>query len=436
MNKVLRGAVLTFYDDPFHKKAEDCYSYFADGLVEISEGAIVRVGSYEKLFRSLPIDVEILDFSGHLITPGLIDTHVHYPQIPMVGAAGEQLLDWLNKYTFPTELQFSDKEYAREIAKVFLKETLEAGTTTAMVYATVFADSVDVFFEESEKLGTRMICGKVLMDRNAPGALLDTPESAYDESKRLIDKWHGRGRQLYAITPRFAPTSTDVQLALAGKLFKEYPSVFMQTHLCENKGEVAWVKELFPERKSYLDVYDHFGLVGKNSVFGHCVHFDDEDFQTLNEKNAAIAHCPSSNMFLGSGLFDLKKAKTGAHPVKVGIGTDLGAGTGFSQLKTLCDAYKVAQLNGDSISALQGFYLATRGGAEALNLEDKIGSIEPGMEADLVVWDFEPTDFLKFRMSHCRTFEETLFAKMIMGDERNVKATFVNGECVYENAKS
>lgn len=429
----IRGSILTFHADPFKVNPSESYQYIADGLVVIADGVIVSVGEFEVISAELDISIQITDYTGHLITAGFVDAHVHYPQIPMVGAQGAQLLEWLNQYTFPTEAKFSDKEYAREIAKIFLAETLKAGTTTAMVYATVFSESVEAFFEESERLNTRMICGKVMMDRNAPDNILDTAQSAYDDSKALIKKWHGKGRQLYAITPRFAPTSTNEQLTLAGKLYAEYPDVYMQTHLCENEGEIEWVKELFPERESYLDVYDHFGLVGERSVFGHCVHFENADFKTLNQKNAAIAHCPSSNMFLGSGLFDLRKAKTGKHPVKVGVGTDLGAGTSFSQLNTLSDAYKVAQLRGDSMTAIEGFYLATRGGAEALNLEDKIGSIGPGIEADFVVWDAEPTEFFKFRNNNAKSLEESLFAQIILGDERNVKATYVSGECVYES---
>ncbi len=427
----IRGSVLTFHNDPFRGTPSDAYQYIENGLIVLDDGKIEAVGRYDSLKDKLGSEIDIVDYSGKLLTAGFIDTHVHYPQIPMVGAYGSQLLEWLNNYTFPTELKFKDKEFARSVAHMFLKQCLKAGTTTAMVYGTVFSESVDAFFEESEKLNTRMLCGKVLMDRNAPDGLLDTPETGYTESKALIEKWHGNGRQLYAITPRFAPTSTREQLTLAGKLFGEYPDVFMQTHLCENKGEMEWVSELFPERKSYLDVYDYYGLVGKRSVFGHCIHFTDEDFQTMSTKKAAIAHCPSSNLFLGSGLFDLRKAKSGEHPVLVGLGTDLGAGTSFSQLQSLGDAYKIAQLRDDALTGLEGFYLATRGGAESLGLEDKIGSLAPGMEADIAVWDMAATEFLEYRMSFAQSLEEKLFNQMILGDDRSVFATYVNGKCVY-----
>jgi guanine deaminase len=429
---ILRGSTLSFYADPFVEGDDKSYTFLKDALVFLEEGKITEIGTYQALKNQIPEGFEITDFSGHLITPGFIDTHVHYPQTTMIGAYGQQLLEWLTNYTFPTEAKFKDKEHARSVAKMFLKQTIKAGTTTSMVYGTVFKDSVNVFFEESEKLGTRMLCGKVLMDRNAPEEILDTAESGYNESKELIEKWHNNGRQLYVITPRFAPTSTREQLKLAGKLFNEYPDVFMQTHLCENEGEIAWVKELFPERKSYLDVYDYYGLVGKRAVFGHCVHFEDEDFETMSKKKAAISHCPTSNLFLGSGLFDLKKAKTGKHPVAVGLGTDLGAGTSFSQLQTLNEAYKIAEMRGNALTAIQGYFLATRGGAESLGLEDKIGSLEKGMEADITIWNLASTEIIDYRLTFAKDLEEKLFVQMILADDRSVHATYVNGEKVYD----
>lgn len=433
---ILRGSTLTFHADPFTVGDDNSYTFITDALLFISEGLITKIGPYDELKNEIPKEVEIIDYSGHLITAGFIDTHVHYPQTPMIGAYGQHLLEWLNNYTFPTEAKFKNKEFAKSVAKEFLKQTIKAGTTTSMVYGTVFKDSVDAFFEESEMLGTRMLCGKVLMDRNAPKEILDTPESGYNDSKELIEKWHKKGRQLYVVTPRFAPTSTREQLKLAGKLFNEYPDVFMQTHLCENEGEIAWVKELFPERKSYLDVYDYYGLVGRRSVFGHCVHFEDEDFKTMSQKKASISHCPTSNLFLGSGLFDLKKAKTGKFPVYVGLGTDLGAGTSFSQLQTLNEAYKIAEMRDASLTALKGYYLATRGGAESLGLENKIGSLEKGMEADITIWNLTSTEIIDYRMQFAKELEEKLFVQMIMADDRSVLATYVNGEKVYDSNKN
>jgi len=430
---ILRGSTLSFHSDPFIVGDKESYTFIKDALLFINDGKITKIGTYESLQGKIPSDTEISDYTGHLITPGFIDTHVHYPQTPMIGAYGQHLLEWLENYTFPTEAKFKDKEFARSVAKMFLKQTIKAGTTTSMVYGTVFKDSVNAFFEESEKLGTRMLCGKVMMDRNAPENILDTPESGYNDSKELIEKWHNKGRQLYVVTPRFAPTSTREQLEMAGKLFNEYPDVFMQTHLCENEGEIAWVKELFPERKSYLDVYDHYGLVGKRSVFGHCVHFEDEDFETMSKKKASISHCPTSNLFLGSGLFDLKKAKTGKHPVYVGLGTDLGAGTSFSHLQTLNEAYKISEMRDSSLTAIKGYYLATLGGAESLGLEDKIGTLKEGSEADITVWNLASTEIIDYRLKFAKELEEKLFVQMVLADDRSVHATYVNGEKVYDN---
>jgi guanine deaminase len=369
--------------------------------------------------------------SDTLTMAGFIDCHVHYPQTQIVGAGGEQLIDWLERYTYVAEQQFAGKEYARAAARVFLNECFRAGTTTAAVFCTVHPQSVDAFFEEAEAAGARMIAGKMLMDRNAPGALTDTPARGYDESKALIAKWHGKGRQLYGVTPRFAATSTPEQLELAGALWREHPGTYLQSHIAENRGEVAWVKELFPGRKGYLDIYDHFGLLGERAIYGHGIWLTEDELLRCHESGTAIAHCPTSNQFLGSGLFDLKKAKRAERPVKIGLATDIGAGTSFSMLQTLNEAYKVAQLNGNTLSAGHAFYLATRGSAQALALEDAIGSIAPGMEADLVVLDLKSTPIIEYRMRDCRDIEEALFIQMILGDDRAVLATYVAGELAY-----
>jgi guanine deaminase len=308
---------------------------------------------------------------------------------------------------------------------------LRAGTTTAAVYCTVHPHSVDAFFAESSRFNTRMIAGKVLMDRNAPIDLLDTAERGYQESKALIQAWHGRGRQLYAITPRFAPSCTRGQLDAAGRLWKEHPGTYVQTHLCETEGEVAWVRELFPESRSYLDVYDRSGLTGPRAIFGHAIHMSEEDFCHCHRTGSALAHCPTSNLFLGSGLFRAFDARRPDRPVRTGLGTDLGAGTAFSQLQTLNEACKVSALNGTKLDALHAFYLATRGGAQALYLEDRIGSLAAGFEADIVVLDLKSTPAIEYRMRFCRTLVEKLFVLMTMGDDRSVKATYVAGEPVY-----
>lgn len=427
----LRGQIVSLHDNPFERSVSDCLSWHEDGLVVMQDGRITAAGPHEAVKGALPEGIVPVHHPDRIIMPGMIDTHVHYPQIQMIGAYGEQLLEWLGTYTFPTELEFADPAHAERVAQVFLRELLRAGTTTAMVYCTSHPQSVEAFFSESARLGTRMIAGKVLMDRNAPEALLDTAQRGHDESAALIARWHGHGRQLYAVTPRFAPTSTEAQLEAAGALLREYPGVYMQTHLCENRTEIDWVRELFPERSSYLDTYDHAGLVGPRSVFGHAIHMHEGDFCTCHEKGAALAFCPTSNLFLGSGLFRLSEATDPRRPVRVGLGTDVGAGTSLSQFQTLNEAYKVAALGGTRLDAIRAFYLATLGGARALYLDDRIGRIAPGYEADLIVVDTKATPFMAFRADYCRSIEETLFLLMTMGDDRAIAETWVAGRRVH-----
>jgi guanine deaminase len=356
----------------------------------------------------------------------------------MIAAYGAQLLEWLDKYTFPTEGKFHDKAYAREIASFFLDELLKHGTTTALVFTAVYPQSVDAFFEEASRRHLRMIAGKVLMDRNAPDFLTDTPETAYAESKQLIEKWHKHDRLLYAITPRFAVTSSDEQLRLAGKLLAEFPDVYMHTHLSENVNEVKLVAELFPESEGYLDVYDRAGLVGSKSVFAHGVLLTDAEFNRLSEARSTIAFCPTSNLFLGSGLFNLKKAKSVEAPVKVGLGTDVGGGTSFSMLETASEAYKVTQLRGENLSAFQALFLATLGGARALSLEDTLGNFEPGKEADFIVIDPKATPLMARRnptaiAASLPELADQAFATIMLGDDRAIHATYIMGELAYEN---
>lgn len=433
--KALRGAAVTLKANPFEHGGDACLEHHEDALVVIADGVITAFGPYGELAATLPAGVEPTHYPDALIAPGFIDAHVHYPQLQMIGAFGSQLLEWLDSYTFPAELGFADVRHAERVAKLFLRELLRAGTTTAMVYCTVHPHSVEALFAESERFNTRMIAGKVLMDRNAPAGLLDTAQSGYDDSLALIERWHGRGRQLYCVTPRFAPTSTEAQLDAAGALLRQREGLFMQTHLCENPGEVEWVRELFPARSSYLDVYAHAGLVGRRSMFGHAVHMHEGDFCTCHQAGAALAHCPTSNLFLGSGLFRLFDAVDPRRPVRVGLGTDVGGGTSLSQLQSLNEAYKVAALGGHKLNALQGFYLATLGGAHALYLDDRLGRIAPGYEADLCILDPKATPFLEFRSSYCADIQELLFVLMTLGDDRAVRATYVGGECVYDRAR-
>jgi guanine deaminase len=432
----MRGPALTYADDPFLVGIEAAMRYEPDAIVAMADGKITHFGPASEVRPKLPPGMSIRENGKDtLMMAGFIDCHVHYPQTQIIGAFGKQLIDWLNKYTFVAEQQFADKDHAREVAKVFLKECLRAGTTTASVYCTVYPQSVDAFFEEAEALDMRMIAGKVLMDRNAPDALTDTPKRGYDESKALIAKWHGRGRQLYCVTPRFAPTSTPAQMEMTGALWTEHPGTYLQSHVSENRGEVAWVKELYPERKGYLDVYDHYKQLGPRSIYGHGIWLTEEELRRCHETGAAIAHCPTSNEFLGSGLFNVENAKKAERPVRVGLATDLGAGTSFSILQTLNEAYKVAQLNGNPLSAGHAFYLATRGTAHALYLDDKIGSIAPGMEADVIVLDLKSTPIIEYRMRYCRDLEEALFIQMTMGDDRAVLATYIAGALAYSRPK-
>ncbi len=426
MLKVYRGEILHFLDDPDKVDLEQSYEYFEDGLLIIKDGLVQTVGNASELLETLTTDQAITHYKDGLIMPGFIDTHVHYPQTEMIASYGEQLLEWLENYTFPAERHFSDQAHGEDVAEFFLSQLLDAGTTTALVFGTVHPESVEAFFTIAQQKKLRMICGKVLMDRNCPDYLSDTPEQGYTESKALIEKWHKTDRLQYAITPRFAPTSSQQQLMRAGDLLAEYPDLYMQTHLCENDKEIAWVEQLFPESKNYLDVYDQSQLLSRRSVFAHCVHLKESEAARLGETNSAIAFCPSSNLFLGSGLFDLKQAKN--HQINVGLGSDIGAGTTFSMLSTINEAYKTQQLRGDKLSPYQSFYLATLGGAKSLDLEGCVGNFVPGAEADFIVLDYHATPLMDRRMKHCKNLTEKLFILSMLGDERHVKATHIMGE--------
>lgn len=437
--KAFRCSFLDFIADPFYASESESVRYIADGLLVLENGKVKELGTYENL-QDKYAEIPLTSYPGKLIMPGFIDTHIHFPQTEMIAAYGEQLLEWLSKYTFPTEGKFKDKAYARKVAAIFIDELLRNGTTTALVFAAVYPQSVDAFFEEASRRNLRMIAGKVMMDRNAPEFLLDTPEIAYQQSKELIQKWHKQNRLLYAITPRFAITSTDEQLRLAGKLLAEFPDVYLQTHLSENVDEVTWVKDLFPDCNGYLDVYDQAGLVGDRSVFAHGVQLTDAEFQRLSTANCAIAFCPTSNLFLGSGLFKLEKAKSVEHPVKLGLGTDVGGGTSFSILKTASEAYKVAQLRRQKLSPFQALFLATLGGARALSLEDKIGNFDVGKEADFIVLDTRATPLMAFRNSDptptsLDELAQKVFTLTMLGDDRAIRATYIAGKLAHERSR-
>jgi guanine deaminase len=432
LKHLYRSSILHFLSDP-DINGDDAYEFFEDGALIVVDGKVVDCGAANTLMTAHQ-DAEIIDYQGKLIIPGMIDTHIHFPQCEVIASYGEQLLDWLNNFTFPAERQFEDKDYASHIANFFLDELLKCGTTTAMVFGTVHKQSVDAFFEASQKRNTRMICGKVMMDRNAPEFLVDTPECAYTDSKELIERWHEKGRQLYAVTPRFAITSTNEQLDKAGQLLKQYPSVYLQTHISENKDEVAFVESLFPAAHDYLDVYDHFGLLGRRSVFAHGIHLQPREHKRLRETGASVSFCPTSNLFLGSGLLDV--ATLEKEQVAYSIATDVGGGTSFSMLQTLNEAYKVCQLQGQKLSPLKSLYLATLGNAKTLELDDKIGSFKRGNEADFAVLDFNSTPLMTLKQSRCKTLDEKLFAMIILGDDRAIAATYVAGKCAHSKLTS
>ncbi len=426
--QAFRGSILHFLENPAYVEEENSFDYFEDGLLYIENGFVKKCGSFETVSELLPKGVEIKDYTGKLIMPGFIDTHIHFPQTDIIASYGKKLMEWLETYTFPEEKKFKDKNHSDNVADFFLDELLRNGTTTALVLGTVHKESVEALFEKAQERNQRIIAGKVMMDRNCPEYLQDSPESGYMESKELIEKFHKKGRNLYAVTPRFAPTSTDEQLKKAGELLKEYDGLYLHTHVAENPDEIEFVKELFPDNRSYQDVYDQFELMGKRSVFAHAIYLDDKDFQRFSETGSAISFCPTSNLFLGSGLFNLKKSIE--YNINVGIGTDVGGGTTFSMLKTLSEAYKVCQLSGYNLSAYQGFYLATLGGAKSLSIDDKTGNFEPGKEADFIVIDFKSTPLMKRRMENTKDIIEKLFALMMMGDDRSVFETYVMGKSV------
>ncbi|MCC2971603.1 guanine deaminase [Massilia sp. IC2-476] len=424
-----RASLLHFHADPgFHG---DAHAWHEDGLLVVEDGRVKAAGDYAALIGSLPDGVTPHDYRGQLITPGFIDTHLHYPQTDMIASPSEGLLPWLETYTFPTERRFEDPAHARATAEFFLDELLRCGTTTAVVYCTVHPQSVDAFFEASEARNLRMVAGKVLMDRHCPDFLRDC-EGSVGDSAALIEKWHKRGRQLYAITPRFAPTSTDAQLRATAELAKAWPDTFIQTHVSENKDECKWVGELHPQSRSYLDVYERFGLMRPRALFGHCIWLDDEDFARMAATGGAVAVCPTSNLFLGSGLFDFEKAD-GANAL-LSLGTDVGAGTSFSILQTMNEAYKVARLKGSYLPALRMFYLATLGAARAMDLEGTIGSFVPGAEADFIVLDPKATPLLARRTAQLESLEELLFALALLGDDRAIRATYSGGALVHRRS--
>ncbi|HYF60910.1 MAG TPA: guanine deaminase [Burkholderiaceae bacterium] len=426
----IRAAFLHCVRDPGLDGSDaGAVEHLRDGVMVIRDGRIERLAPADALLPTLGADVAVHDLRGRIVVPGFVDVHVHFPQVDVIASHGTQLLDWLERYTFPAERRFADAAHAAEAATFFVDRLLENGTTTASVFCTVHATSVDAFMAEARRRGLLMIAGKCAMDRHAPDGLRDTAESSYAEAKALIERWHGVDRLRYAVTPRFAPTSTPEQLTLCGRLAAEHPGVHVQSHVAENRDEVAWAARLFPERRSYLDVYDHHGLLRERAVYAHCIWLDDADRARMTASGTAVAFCPTSNLFIGSGLYDLARGIAAGH--RIGLGTDVGGGTSYSMLRTLGEAYKVQQLLGTSMHPAYALYLATLGGARSLYLDDRIGSLAPGRDADLAVLDPAATPLLARRTGLRDDPLDAFFALAVLGDDRAIEQTWVAGVPVH-----
>ncbi|MGR3503928.1 guanine deaminase [Pseudaestuariivita sp.] len=423
MSKLLIGQTLEALADPFEVPPEAAFRHRARGGVLISEGRIAAVDEADALRARAS---EVVDHGDALILPGFVDAHVHYPQTRIIASWGKRLIDWLESYTFPEEARFGDSAYARAVAGDYLDLALAHGTTTMCSYGTIHPGSVEALFEAADARGMRVLAGKTCMDRNAPEDLRDTALSAYDDSKALLERWHGVGRLGYVITPRFAPTSTPEQLEALGALWAEHPGCLMQTHLSEQVEEIAWVRELYPEARDYLDVYERFGLLGARGVYGHAIHLEPREVDRLAEVGAGLAHCPTSNTFIGSGLMRVAALK--ARGIGMGLATDTGGGSSFSMLRTMAAAYEVGQLGGTALHPAQLVWLATAGAADVLHLADKIGRLAPGREADLCVLDLASTHAIAQRAARAEDLWQTLFPTLMMGDDRAIARVYVGGE--------
>ncbi|MBK0020332.1 guanine deaminase [Brucella pseudogrignonensis] len=427
MTKLLiRGRVLTFREEPQSLDDAQSYRYIEDGAVLVENGRIARLGDYADVSAEAGHDVQVADHRPHLILPGFIDTHIHYPQTQVVASYAANLLEWLNTYTFVAEQKFADEQHAEFIAERFLDELIRHGTTTAVAYCSVHPQSVDAYFRASQHRNMRMLGGKVMMDRNAPPALCDTAQSGYDDSKQLIARWHGKDRLDYVITPRFAITSTPEQLEASQVLAREHPECFIQTHLSENHEEIEFTKSLYPDAPDYLGIYEHYGLLGSKTLLGHSIHLEEREVKVMAETGSIAVFCPTSNLFLGSGLFDRDRLK--ASGVRMSVATDVGGGTSFSMLRTMDEGYKVLQLRGSRLNPFQSFYMMTLGNARALSMEDKIGTLDEGTEADIVVLDSAATSPMRLRMAAGATLEQELFLLQTVGDDRAIVETYIAGK--------
>ncbi|MFO6463909.1 guanine deaminase [Jannaschia sp. KMU-145] len=423
MTMLIAGQLLAFTADPFTVPPEDAARHETRGAVAVADGRIIATGTRGAMQARFP-DATLRDHGDALILPGFVDAHMHYPQTAIIASWGKRLIDWLNSYTFPEEARFGDPAYARRIADRTLDLARAHGTTSLASYCTIHPASVDAIFEAAAARGMAVWAGKTCMDRNAPDDLRDTAQSAYDDSRALLDRWHGAGRARYAITPRFSPTSTPDQLSALGALWAEHPDCLMQTHLSEQTDEIAWVRDLFPDARDYLDTYEAHGVLGERGLYGHAIHLEPREIDRLRETGAALVHCPTSNTFIGSGLFDMGLADT--H--RVGLATDTGGGSNFSMLRTMAAAYEVAQLRGRALHPAQLLWLATEGSARALHAADEIGTLAEGSAADLVILDLASTPVIAQRHARAETLWEAVFPTIIMGDDRAIAETYVAGQ--------
>lgn len=422
MATLLRGRLLSFTRAPERIDDAGAYTYIEDGALRIEAGRITAMDT----FAALDGTGEVVDHRPHLILPGFIDPHIHFPQAQVVASYAAELLDWLNDHTFPEEMKFDNPVHAGRIAGAFFDQLLAHGTTTAMAFCSSSPVSVDAYFAEAQRRGMRMLGGKTMMDRNAPEGLCDTAQSGHDDSRALIDRWHGTARCSYAITPRFAITSSEAQMEAVSALAAEFPDLHIQSHLSENKAEIELTAQLFSGAEDYLDVYDRYGLLGPRSLMGHAIHLSDREQARMAESQTVVVHCPTSNLFLGSGLFDLFGLE--AVGVRTAVATDIGGGTSWSMLKTLDEAYKIQQLRGQRLNPLKSVYWATRGNADALGLTEEIGTLDAGSVADVVVLDAAATPAMALRAERIASLAEELFLLQTMGDDRAVRAVYVAGE--------
>jgi guanine deaminase len=424
---LIRARLLSFTRAPSSLDDDGAYRYESDGALVVEDGLILASGAYGAVKAGMPEDIEEIDHRPHLILPGFVDTHLHFPQMQVIGSYAANLLEWLNTYTFPEECRFVESAHAERIARHFFDEMIRHGTTTAAAYCSVHKASADAFFAEALRRNMRMVAGKVMMDRNAPQGLLDTPQMGYDETRAVIEQWQGKGRNHVAITPRFAITSTPEQMSAAETLAREFPDLHVQTHLSENREEIDFTCSLYPDAIDYTDIYARYGLMGRKTLHGHCIHLSEREMDVMSETGAVAVHCPTSNLFLGSGLFPFRRLTTREKSVRVSFATDIGGGTSYSMLRTLDEAYKIQQLLGERLNPFESFYYMTLGNARALSLEDRIGTLEPGSDADFIVLDMAATPAMSLKAEMVNSLADELFLLQTMGDDRAIAETYVAG---------